>query len=233
MITAAHRDQFYDILADLQSRIGIHRLADCHGRMNWPRRGVYFFFEPDEYRPDGTTPRVVRIGTHAVSIGSRTTLWKRLAQHKGTRIGGGNHRGSIFRLHVGTALLNRGDVTLAPYTWGGGSSAPRDVRDGEQDVERAVSEYIGRMPFLFIEANDEPGRDSIRSSIENNCIALLSCAGPNGITADQPSSRWLGAHADREAVRRSAMWNVRATDHQYDPVALERLAACAVRTNQP
>jgi hypothetical protein len=69
-------------------------------------RGVYFFFEGGELRSQsGSGGLVVRIGTHAVSVGSKSTLWGRLAQHRGSLSGNGNHRGSIFRLWVGSALL--------------------------------------------------------------------------------------------------------------------------------
>ena len=49
----------------------------------------------------GAGPRVVRIGTHGLKNGSRSTLWGRLSQHRGSsRSGLGNHRGSSFRLLV-------------------------------------------------------------------------------------------------------------------------------------
>ena len=35
---------FYGLLDELEVRIGERRrLGDCHGRMSWPERGVYFF----------------------------------------------------------------------------------------------------------------------------------------------------------------------------------------------
>lgn len=107
---------FYDLLDDLAARMGgARKLGECSGRMNWPERGVYFFFEPDEMH--GSRARVVRIGTHALTSSSRTTLWKRLSQHRGTVSPvGGNHRGSIFRLLVGEALMRR-DANLAISSW--------------------------------------------------------------------------------------------------------------------
>ena len=76
--------RFYELIDRLESyHCGKKRLADCHGRMDWPNRGVYFFFEPGEIRSDsGTGLRVVRVGTHALIEGSRTTLWNRLSQHR-------------------------------------------------------------------------------------------------------------------------------------------------------
>src|SRR5207249_4529063 len=109
-------ERFYSTLSSLALKLGGPRvLAECDGRMRWPNRGVYFFFEPGEHRaaPNGEQLRIVRVGTHAVSAGSQTTLWTRLKQHRGTGMPGdppgrGNHRGSIFRRHVGTALLGAG-----------------------------------------------------------------------------------------------------------------------------
>src|ERR1700693_4471658 len=105
-----HLITFYAILDDLEQAIGGPRkLAECSGRMNWPTRGVYFFREAGELRSDsGEGPRVVRVGTHALRLGGRSKLWTRLSQHKGQMAsGGGNHRGSIFRLSIGAALIRR------------------------------------------------------------------------------------------------------------------------------
>lgn len=100
-------DDLYLLLGELGERSGgPRRLTDPDLREGCPRRGVYFFFETRERREDGVTPRVVRVGTHALRTGSATTVWQRLSQHRGTlagaRLGGGKHRGSVFRLHVGT-----------------------------------------------------------------------------------------------------------------------------------
>lgn len=112
--------RFYELLSNLAARLGgCRRLAECDGRMDWPQRGVYFFFELGELRSvSGTGNRVVRVGTHALADGSRSTLWQRLSQHRGDARGdGGNHRGSIFRLLLGVALARRGDCPL-PSSWG-------------------------------------------------------------------------------------------------------------------
>jgi hypothetical protein len=135
--------RFYSILNRLEKTIGGPRaLADCRGRMKWPARGVYFFCEAGENRSDtGEGPRVVRVGTHALKAGGSTTLWGRLSTHRGQlRSGGGNHRGSIFRLIVGTALIAR-DGHKFP-TWDEGPSAAKDIKVGEIVLERAVSAVI-------------------------------------------------------------------------------------------
>ena len=217
-----HLERFYGLLANLERQLnGARTLSNCDGRMGWPQRGVYFFREPGEHRRDtGSGPRIVRVGTHALKTGSRTKLWTRLSQHRGKAgSGGGNHRGSIFRLIVGTALIER-DRHDCP-TWGNGSSAPRTIRQGEVALERAVSNVIGAMPFLWLAINDEPGPRSLRSYVERNAIALLSNYGKEPL--DPPSRNWLGHFCDRERVRTSGLWNQNHVDEQYDPAFLDTL----------
>jgi hypothetical protein len=218
-------NRLYALLAELDTRVGGARLLrTCAGRMTWPLRGVYFFFEDGELREDDRTPRVVRVGTHAVSAGSRTTLWNRLSQHRGfARSGGGNHRGSIFRLHVGMAMLREQPEAFvsAQATWGRGSSADRTSRVSEEWLEKAVSRYIGEMPFLWVEVDDAPGATSRRQFVEANLIALLSNA--NKPPIDPPSSTWLGHHSDRVAIRESGLWNVNHVNATYTPEVLDML----------
>lgn len=169
---ADHLRAFYAILGDLEKKLGGARmLSQCFGRLCWPERGVYFFREDDENRKDsGTGPRIVRVGTHALSHGSRTTLWTRLSQHRGqVKSGGGNHRGSIFRLIVGTALIAKHGYDFP--TWGEGNTATAVIRAGEVRLEGEVSKVIGAMLFLWLAVEDEPGPASLRGYIERNCLA--------------------------------------------------------------
>lgn len=222
--------RFYRILDALEERIGSKRtLAEAHGGMKWPDRGVYFFFEPGEQRTtSGNGLRVVRVGTHGLKAGSKSTLWKRLRQHRGTLsgkyAGGGNHRGSVFRLHVGTALINRDDwrADIAGQ-WSVGSTAKAAVRRKEVSLERAVSQHIRSMPFLWVEIDDPPGPGSLRGYIERNAIGLLSNRDAKR-SIDPPSKSWLGRWADSKEVRRSGLWNVNHVMNGYDPTFLEALS---------
>lgn len=55
---AGDLDRFYELLRRLEAVVGGTRtLAACDGRMGWPTRGVYFFFEPGETRPDHVDER--------------------------------------------------------------------------------------------------------------------------------------------------------------------------------
>lgn len=218
-----HVDEFYALLHKLEAGCGGRRvLRECTGQLEWPKMGVYFFFEPREYRTsDVAQDRVVRVGTHTVSKGSQSTLWGRLRTHRGGVDGSGNHRGSIFRLHVGTALINQSGGKIAGHTWGTGQTAPGEIRVAEHDLERKVSEYIGAMSLLWLEIQDEPGPASDRAFIEQNAIALL--AGTSG-PIDLPRPTWLGRYSTRDAIRNSGLWNVNYVHDDYDPRFLGTLA---------
>ncbi len=216
--------RFYDILDVLGQRAGgVRCLSSCTGPMAWPERGVYFFFEPGETRSDiGTGPRVVRVGTHPLGSASRTTLRQRFHQHRGN-VGdrGGNHRGSVFRKHIGFALLDA-DREIACPTWGEGNSAPRDVRANEQHLETHVSEVIGAMPFVWLAIEDDPGPDSMRGFVERNSIALMSNFGRYAL--DAPSAGWLGRHSRSERIGESGLWNYHHVDERHAPDFVVRLA---------
>lgn len=216
---SAFVEEFYHHLSRLERGLGgTRRLKDCDGRLAWPARGVYFFFEPGEYRGGNSNAlRVVRVGTHAVSTGSRTTLWHRLSTHRGPGHGRGNHRGSIFRLHVGMALIQRSNGSVQVPTWGKGQSAKKEVKQQEAGLERMVSAYIGQMPFLWLEVEDEPRPNSNRSIIERNSIVLL--AGPDGCSpADRPSENWLGRYSAHRKIRESGLWNLNYVGEPDRPI---------------
>jgi hypothetical protein len=218
-------ETFYKILKKLEQKIGGSRyLSNCNGQMNWPKKGIYFFFEDGEFRENAKQLRVVRIGTHAVSKGSKSLLWGRLRSHRGTvkgsHRGGGNHRGSIFRLHIGTALINK--YGFKEFSkWGIGSSASSSIRDKEYSLEVRVSKKIGSMPFLWLKAEDKSGPDSIRKFIERNSLALLSNYDrqPN----DLPSEKWIGKYCSNDRICRSGLWNVDHIDESYNPKFLDAM----------
>lgn len=217
-INPAHVDHFYELLTALEEQVGgTRQLATSAAGSGWPPQGVYFFFEPGELRRNGVTSRVVRVGTHALTKSSTTTLWQRLSQHRGHiqggNPGGGNHRGSIFRHHVGTALLNTGDWPASLHESWRQQHIDHSARLGEAILERSVSSYIGAMPLLWLEVPDRLDR----GVVETGVIALLSNRNGGG---DPPTERWLGRHADSEALRTSGLWNVRRVNATFDPSVL-------------
>jgi hypothetical protein len=221
---SADLQRFYKLLDQLAQRNGGTRtLAESHGRMDWPERGVYFFYEKGERRSDtGEGPRVTRVGTHALKAGSKTKLWTRLAQHRGSaKSGGGSHRGSIFRLLVGASLGAQDPDMGLPASWSIGSSAKRPVREAEHAAEVTVSQVIGAMPFAWLDIGDSPGPESQRGVVERGSIALLSNFGKQSL--DSPSPNWLGHHCPRDRVVSSGLWNQNHVEEDYDPGFLEVL----------
>jgi hypothetical protein len=217
-------DRFYDILGVLAGMPGQGRpLGQYSGGDSWPDRGVYFFLEPGEFRRNHpSVSRVVRVGTHAVSAGSQSNLWGRLRAHRGAEDGSGNHRGSIFRSHVGAALLKCSGTTNHSPQWGTGASADATLRVKESGMERRVSDHIARMRVLWVPVDDPPGRDSMRAFIERNSIALLS----NRLApVDPPGSNWLGLHSPRKEIRASGLWNLNHVVEEVDLSFLDVLEA--------
>jgi hypothetical protein len=226
-------ERLYGLLADVAQTVGGARtLGECDGYMDWPDRGVYVFFASDERRASGDRRRVTRIGTHAVSEGSSTSLWDRLRTHRGatrgTYEGGGNHRGSVFRARVGEALIERDDRHEAYPHWGEGSSAKRERRLDELEMERRVSDCLRDLPFLWLAVDDEPGPESRRAYIERNTIALLSNYRREAV--DARSDDWLGRHSPNEKIRESGLWNVNHVDEAYDPTFLDAVAESVEET---
>lgn len=228
----------YSLLGHLERAVGGKRSLDGMGpARDWPRQGVYFFFEPTEQRSDsGKGPRLVRIGTHALSAGAKSTLHQRLRQHGGASAGGGNHRGSIFRLLVGEALLARGGYPSCP-SWGLKGDIAKaatilgrgraELAAMETPIELAVSMHLQAMPFLWLPIEDEAGPESLRGVIERNTIALVSNFDRSPL--DPPSSDWLGHRSGREKVLRSGLWNQRHVEEDYDPAFLGVLEALISR----
>ncbi|WP_417477884.1 hypothetical protein [Maricaulis sp.] len=231
-------ERFYSLMGDLAQRTGgAARLGALNRSTPLPDRGVYFFFEPGEDR--ARLPgqgRVVRIGTHALKSGGKTTLRNRLSNHRGSLTGSGNHRGSIFRLLIGQALVARGDLDACP-SWGCKGEAkfaamelglPRErLKALEMPVEAAVSTYLGNMSYLVVDIPDEPGPTSARGLIERNSIALLTHWQRDAISP--PSASWLGLHSNRSKVSRSGLWNQNHVEEDYNPHFLDVLEQLAGR----
>lgn len=232
-------NRFYEILDELASRVGgTQKLKNCDGYMDWPNRGLYFFLEPGEYRSGNSQRRVTRIGTHAVSAGSQTSLWNRLKGHMGTGNGssghphGGAHRGSVYRKRVGESIIAKHDLHDDypdwDKRWSSITRTRAEVRDEEYILERRVSAYIRDQPFLWVNIDDEPSPESNRAYIERNTIALLSNFESPPI--DPRREDWLGGYSKSQEICESGLWNVNHVAESYDPSFLDMLAEAVTET---
>lgn len=207
---AAIHGEFYSALRELYiGQDGGRTFAECSGRSGWPTRGLYLIFEPNELLRDSKLKplmhRVTRVGTHAVSIGSKTSLWDRLSTHRGTNKGAGNHRSSIFRLHIGAALIAKSPTKWSVPTWGMGQIAPKETQAKERELEEEVSKTIGQMRVLWLDVPDDSSPQSDRAFLERNAIGVLSRA---YVAAGRHDAHWLGHYSPNINISMSGLWNL-------------------------
>lgn len=158
-----------------------------------PPNGIYFFFEQGEtvrWR-SATIDRIVRIGTHKKD----GRFKKRIRQHYGNVNSlRGNKNGSVFRKHLGGALLRKAslkDLRLNDWLKKGG----RSYLEVEELVSRRLRENFTFCCFL-VDSLEE------RDFLERGLIALFS-QHPIG----RPSTKWLGKNAANEKIVQSGLWN--------------------------
>lgn len=188
--------QYYDANLTLE----LHRLLAQLQRVECttptgqiPRNGVYVVFEEGEvFQKAGQQwDRIVRIGTH-VKDGR---LRARIRQHYGRVTSfGGNKNASVFRKHLGGALLRRADPRdsrLVDWLAQGSPSSP--------EVEDLVSREL-RNKFWFVCVPVETAVE--RLTLESALIALLA-----HFPVGQPSEKWLGHSAADERIGRCGLWN--------------------------
>lgn len=155
------------------------------------RNGIYLFYETGETiaHCDQMLDRIVRVGTHKVENGFR----QRVRQHFRN-----NKNGSVFRRHLGGALLAQddpGDPRIPVWV--------KQKTPPDQDVEARVSSTLAER-FTFSCFAVETERE--RLDLERGLIALLAQH------ANQHSERWLGQWAASPVVRRSSLWNTQQVD---------------------
>jgi hypothetical protein len=134
----------------------------------------------------------------------------------------GNHRGSIFRLHIGRAMLEAGPGHATLPSWGQGQDAGHEIKTLEQAHEIAVSRYVQQLEVVLLEIDDEPSKDSMRARIEMQLIALFS---DTMRPVDEPTADWLGLKSPVAPIRQSGLWNMRGVGGKYEPTGVGSVAA--------
>lgn len=167
--------------------------------------GVYFFFDNNILREDTLTLKVMRVGKSQI-------LRKRFKYHKGNLgNGGGAHRNSVFRQHIGKAFILRDHLQALYPKWGIGKGA----QPGEYQLEVAISSYIRQLPYLFLHV---PNLYEIEL-IETRSIELLSNSNPL-LQTDVPNVDWLGYNLVGE-IANSNLWNIDYVNN-YQPGIFQR-----------
>jgi hypothetical protein len=180
-----------------------------------PYSGIYTFFEHGETAPldDTIVDRIVRVGTH----NKDGNFPGRIRQHYGNVNSlGGNKNGSVFRKHLGGAIIRRqnpDDHRLFQWT--------KQMGDSYKEIETEVSQTL-RQYFTFVCFSVESGED--RHNLERGLIAQLA-----RYPLYQSSSQWLGHYAVSPEIAHCGLWNVQYTDDApmttNELLLLERLVA--------
>ena len=177
-----------------------------------PASGVYLFFEKGEKIDiDGILyDRIVRVGTHRKD----GNFPGRIRQHYGNKGNlNGNKNGSVFRLHIGGAIMRKQDPDDSRLPGWLKQMGPSDP-DIENDVSRTLRENFSFACFPVATKEE-------RLSLESGLISLLA-QHPLG----KPSPSWLGNHSARPVIRSTGLWNTQETDKKpLDDHQLARVAA--------
>lgn len=165
------------------------------------RSGIYLLFERGETGHGGE--RIVRAGTHT----GVDNLCSRLYEHFLTE----NKDRSIFRKHIGRALLTRdADPFLASWNVDLTKRENRERYGASIDrgyqarVEAAVSKYTrDNFSFVVFKADDKAERLALESKLISTLSLCDEC---------RASESWLGHHAPHPKIRASGLWLV---NHLY------------------
>lgn len=182
----------------------IHNLLNYKKRINFPfteneipLNGIYILFEKgEEYNGK---QRIVRVGTHS----GQDKLFSRLKEHFLIQ----NKDRSIFRKHIGRALLNKRNDSFAEQweldlTSRVNKNKFKDKVDFQKQklVEEEVSKYINeKFSFVTIEVNTKDEREFY----EKKLISSL-----NVINSWRPSDNWLGFYSPNNKISQSGLWNI-------------------------
>jgi hypothetical protein len=204
---------FYEMFEHITAKSAILPLREAL-QNPMPEQGVYFFFDPEEKtRFSKCLGRLVRIGTHGVSAGSKATLRDRLRTHLGTSDGYGNHRSSVFRLHVGEAIIRRDGLRKRFPQCGNGQNSSPVVRERERPLEKKVSDVISKLHVANVKVADESTKASARSVIERLTIALFT---ENYQPVECSSPHWLGRNSAHDLISKTGLWNLREVGSKAD-----------------
>ena len=179
-----------------------------------PENGIYFFYEKGQtWGHGGNQPRIVRIGTHRDG-----NFRSRIAEHFLLDAAKMNfdatksppHDRSIFRKHLGRALLNRDHssyLTVWNIDFMKRENRERYAHLRDVEEERRVESEVTRLiredfSFRFIVMEGQTERMG-HEGLEARLIGTVA-----GCGGCRPSPDWLGQHSPVNEVKQSGLWLV-------------------------
>lgn len=194
-------NRLYDILSDNIAKRGRHEFStfsssrSLYSNPDLNQPGIYFIFEPTEFREDGVTQRVVYIG-----ITKTGCLFTRLERHSRDS-DESNWHGYVFE----AVARSEGKVEFTPFFSKYWNEIPDVHYVGMRAFEfDAVLPSIRKMSCTWLPVSEQ----EMRHKLERGAIALLSnlhCADQNS-AVDAASSAWLGSQLTTPCAK-SGLWN--------------------------
>lgn len=204
-----------------------------------PENGIYFFYEEGEtWGHGGDDPRIVRIGTHRDG-----NFRSRIAEHyllnESKMIFDAAkpspHDRSIFRKHVGRALLNR-DKDGYLQIWNRDFMKRqereeyghlRDIQKEKGIESRSTKLLRESFGFRFILIDKQEERIGA-SGFEKRLIGTVAqCA------LCEPSPNWLGKNSPDRRIRESGLWQIQHLKARpLDDAAKETISLAIRRTQE-
>lgn len=187
-----------------------------------PKNGIYFFYEDGEYwGHGGVKPRIVRIGTHKDgNFRSRIKEHYLLDESKmnfDSNKAAPRER-SIFRKHIGRALLNKRrddylkiwEIDFTSRKNRNEFGRLRDIRK-EKEVESEITKVLrGNFSFRFIIVDNQLSRMG-SGGLERPLIGTVAHC-----RLCRPTGNWLGGHSPKKQIEQSGLWLV----HHLNATAL-------------
>ena len=174
-----------------------------------PYNGLYFFYEKGEvWGHGGGQLGIVRVGTHNDgNFRSRMSEHFLLNERKMDFDAetSAPHDRSIFRKHIGRALLNRDDETYLEI-WDKDFMVRRNIRNyghlrniaKEKKIEREVTDILQKkFSFRFISVAGQRKRKDLEKRLIGTLAQCNLC---------QASTRWLGHHSPKKQIREYGLW---------------------------
>jgi hypothetical protein len=180
-----------------------------------PENGIYFFYEQCEiWGHGGNKPRIVRIGTHKDgNFRSRIAEHYLLDEAKMNFNAGrpAPHERSIFRKHVGSALLNQHNDDYLQI-WEKIDFTPKKNREKfghlrnirkEKEIESEIIMILREnfsFRFILVSSQSERmGTKGLESSLIGTIAHCQLC---------KASNYWLGKYSPKAQIRESGLWQI-------------------------
>ncbi|NMX22102.1 hypothetical protein C5S30_06680 [ANME-1 cluster archaeon GoMg4] len=179
-----------------------------------PTNGIYFFYEDGEFctHENEREKRIVRVDTHRVDGNFRNRI---NSHYRGTK------NSSVFRKHLGGALMRRKDPNdrrLKQWLKQDAST----FQEIEMEVTKKLKEHFS---FRCIPVEDKEERLRLEEELIATVAKCAKC---------KPTENWLGNFAADELVRKSGLWNHQhvTSENVLTEEAIERIRRLASKNSK-